>query len=108
MARAARIRVGRAPAAAREFGKAGQPVARPGDEMLLPPHVSRVGIPLAFVCLSPLCSPSSQALLSCQLGFLPPPQLFLYIWSQEGELELPHREWDLQLCSWLSRKELQP
>lgn len=74
---------------------------------LPPPQVSRIVIALLFVYLSLLCSPPSQALHSFQLGFLPPPQLFLYIWSQEGELELPHREWDTQLCSWLSRKELQ-
>lgn len=37
-----------------------------------PPQVSRLGIALPFACLSPLCSPSSQALLGCQLGLLPP------------------------------------
>lgn len=58
-------------------------------------------------CL-PLPPLSSQALLSCQLGLLPPPQLFLYIWGQEGELEVPYGDWNSQLCSWLSRKESQP
>lgn len=30
--------------------------------------------------------------LGCQLGLLPLPQLFLYIWSQQGELEVPYGE----------------
>ncbi|XP_036785991.2 CMP-N-acetylneuraminate-beta-galactosamide-alpha-2,3-sialyltransferase 4 isoform X2 [Manis pentadactyla] len=69
--------------------------------------VSRIVTALPVVCLHPLCSPSSWALLSCQLGFPPPPQLLLHIWSQKGEQELPPRG-VLQLCPWLSRKELQP
>lgn len=37
-----------------------------------------------------------QALLYCQVGLLPPLQLFLYIWSQEGVLELPLGYWNSQ------------
>lgn len=43
--------------------------------------------PAICLALWPLFS-TFQALLCCQLGLLPPPQLFLYIWSQEGVLEL--------------------
>lgn len=38
MAQAARIGVGRAPAAAKEFGKACQPVSRPRDEIPFSPR----------------------------------------------------------------------
>lgn len=89
----------------------GQPSARPGDEVLLSPQVPRTMTALPFVCLAPLCSPSSQALLSCQVGFLPPPQLFLYIWSQQGELERPHGGRGDGACSCVPGflgKELQP
>lgn len=99
--------MGKARAASKGSGKACPPVAGPAPKCFFL-QVSRIAIACHLPVSYPLCSPSSQAPPGCQLGFLPPPQLFLYIWRLEGELELPHREWDLQWSSWLSRKELQP
>lgn len=50
---------------------------------------------LALWPYSPSCR---QALLCCQVGLLPLLQLFLYIWSQEGVLELPLGGLELNSC----------
>lgn len=81
--------------AARIGGQHQRNLARPGSQSpgqgmrQFLSQVPRILTALPFVCVSGFCSPSSQSLLRCQLGLLPPPQLFLYIWSQEGALELP-------------------
>lgn len=53
------------------------------------PQVSRTVMALPFACLSALCSPSSQALLSCQLGFLPPHSCFFTSGARRESADSP-------------------
>lgn len=70
--------------------------------------VFRIITILPFACLSRPRSPSSQILLSCQLGFPPPHSCSFTSGARRESWSSPLGEWNWQLCSWLSRKDLQP
>lgn len=76
------------------FGKFCQLVTGPGNETF--PSRSLETSQSSHLLGSLALFSILQALLYCQVGFLPPLQLFLYIWSQEGVLELPLGDWNSQ------------